>query len=76
MTGQYIWKKVHGLCIETGVDATPHSFRRYFATTIWDRMPDKDLHVLQQLMGHASPETTSKYLRTDRQAMCQAVDRL
>lgn len=76
LTPLYIWRRIRALCERTGVDVSPHSFRRYFATQIYARMPDKDIHVLQQLLGHSSPVTTARYLQTDRKAMCQAVERL
>lgn len=69
-------KRVRDLARRAGVEVTPHSFRRYFATEIWSRMPDKDITVLQALMGHASPDMTARYIRRNEDAMCQAVDRL
>lgn len=45
---------------------TPHDFRRTFAGTMLDG--GVDLATVQQLMGHASPATTSNYdRRPDRQ---------
>lgn len=69
-------RRVHALTQQAGVEATPHSFRRYFATEIWGRMPEKDITVLQALMGHTSPEMTARYIQRNESAMCQAVDRL
>ena len=71
-----VGKRVAKVCERAGVDATPHSFRRYFATRIWDTMPDKDIKILQTLLGHSSPTVTSRYIRTDAEAMAAAMSRI
>ena len=76
MSPSTISDRIRRLCRAAGVDATPHSFRRYFATQIWQTMPDKDMCVLQKLLGHTSPIMTMRYIETNRDALCQAVNRL
>lgn len=71
-----VGKRVQRICGRAGVDASPHSFRRYFATRIWETMPDKDIKVLQTLLGHSSPTVTSRYIRSDETAMAEAMSRL
>lgn len=67
---------VHKVCTSARVKATPHTFRRYFATMVWEAMPDKDIKVLQSLMGHTSPVMTLKYIERNDDAMVSAVKRL
>lgn len=43
---------------------TPHSLRHRFATDVWT--VDYDLLSVQQLLGHASPETTRRYVLPDQ----------
>lgn len=71
-----VGKHVKKVCERAGADATTHSFRRYFATRIWETMPEKDIKVLQTLLGHSSPTVTSRYIRTDAEAMAAAMNRL
>jgi integrase/recombinase XerC len=44
-----------------GIDATAHQFRHRFGTAGYAELPDP--FVLGQLMGHASPSTTRRYVR-------------
>ena len=76
MAAGTVGKRLRRVCERAGVDASAHSFRRYFATRIWDTMPDKDIKVLQSLLGHSSPAVTSRYIRTDAEAMAEAMSRL
>ncbi len=46
----------------------PHAFRHYFAKRYLEARPD-DLIGLQGLLGHASVDTTSVYLRRSREEM-------
>lgn len=48
-----------------------HALRHYFATTVYRKT--HDLRSLQKLLGHASIETTQRYVFTDQEAMDAAV---
>lgn len=62
-----------GIGVRAGLDKslTVHVFRRTFAT----RMTDKGcpLETLQELMGHASPTTTKRYIAKSQQRVHRAV---
>lgn len=53
---QSIWLTVKRYAARAGVDASPHDFRHLKATTLLNR--GADLSHVQDLLGHASPETT------------------
>ena len=76
ITAGTVGRRLRRVCERAGVDATAHSFRRYFATRIWDTMPDKDIRVLQDLLGHSSPDMTCKYIRRNESAMARAMGRI
>ena len=42
-------------------DFATHDYRRCYARRVWTRY--KDLHVLQELLNHANPATTMRYLK-------------
>jgi site-specific recombinase XerC len=44
-----------------GIHATPHQFRHYFASEVYD--VTRDLRLTQELLGHASPHTTAIYTK-------------
>ena len=71
-----VGRRIERLCDRIGIDATTHSFRRYFATRAWNTMPQKDIKVLQRLMGHTTPMMTLRYIREDEAAVYEAVNRL
>ncbi len=64
------------VCRAAGIDASLHSFRRYFATQIWRSMPDKDVRILQELMGHTSPVMTMHYITTREEDLAAALERI
>lgn len=76
ITPDTVGARMTRLCRRAGVDATAHSLRRYFATEIWHTMPEKDITVLQRLLGHAAIGTTALYIREDAEAMRTAMERL
>ena len=49
----------------------PHSLRHYFATTVYQRT--HDLRSLQRLLGHASIETTQRYVFVDQEDLEAAI---
>ncbi|MGH3735857.1 MAG: tyrosine-type recombinase/integrase [Micromonosporaceae bacterium] len=51
-----------------------HTLRHRFAARAYDAT--RDIGVVQQLLGHASPTTTAVYARADRTAMRDAVNAL
>ena len=48
-----------------------HDLRRYFATRAYDAT--RDLRAVQELLGHADPMTTAKYVHANDDAMAAAV---
>lgn len=57
-----------------GFNVTAHKFRHSFATELVRH--GVDLESVRQLMGHASLETTQRYLLVDSEWLQQAVDKL
>ena len=49
----------------------PHDLRRTFAQLLWERT--KDLLVVSSLMGHASIDTTRRYLQLDTERKIEAI---
>jgi site-specific recombinase XerC len=47
---------------------SPHAVRHYYATSI-----DADLRTMQELLGHADPATTAKYMDVNAQQKLNAV---
>lgn len=62
---------VKAISERTGIDFTPHSLRRLFATTA---VSVADIHVVQTLMGHSSIATTERYVRRDRNVLMDAME--
>jgi site-specific recombinase XerD len=54
-----------------GPDWTGHTLRHRFATKAYET--DRDLFAVQQLLGHARPESTAIYTRVPINAMSRAV---
>ncbi|MDE0650244.1 MAG: tyrosine-type recombinase/integrase, partial [Gammaproteobacteria bacterium] len=55
---QTVWMTVKRYASAAGVSASTHDFRHLKATTLLER--GADLSQVQDLMGHASPETTKR----------------
>ncbi len=58
LSPQSIWQTVKRWSALTGVEATTHDFRHTKASTLLNR--GAQLSEVQDLLGHASPETTKK----------------
>jgi integrase len=56
---------------EVGIDATIHQLRHWFGTETYRQC--RDLRVVQELLGHASPETTAGYAAISREGAAAAV---
>lgn len=59
---------------QLGITISAHQLRHTFATEMLRN--DADLLMIKELLGHASLETTQRYLKTDTKRMRAAVDRL
>jgi len=57
-----------------GVEATGHQLRHWFGTRLYQT--SHDLRLTQELLGHASPTTTSAYTAWARSDAAEAVDRV
>lgn len=55
-------------------DWTLHALRHRFATRAYSL--DRDVFTVQQLLGHASPATTRRYVALDTSSMRSTVDRV
>ena len=56
--------------VRNNIEFTPHSLRRLFATMLSDKTR---LEIIQSLMGHASINTTSRYIHRDINKLAQAL---
>ncbi len=75
LTGEAIRQILTRRTLATGLAAiTPHDLRRTYAGDLLDA--GADLPAVQQLMGHASPSTTSRYDRRGDKARRTAAERL
>lgn len=55
-----------------GEQWTLHTLRAYFATKTY--LIDHDVFAVQELLGHSSPETTRRYVRTDSSRLRRLVE--
>jgi site-specific recombinase XerD len=78
LTTLTVERAITKLAKETGVlerfNLTPHSFRHYFATRFLRHT--HDLALTQDVMGHASPQTTRIYAKTTKEDHIAAHERL
>jgi site-specific recombinase XerD len=58
-----------------GVDASAHQLRHAYATAVY-RKSGGDLRMTQELLGHASPSTTSIYVAWSQERAAKVVDGL
>lgn len=67
-----IYDRVRWLRAESGIElCTPHDLRRTYATRLYEKT--HDLEVVSQLLGHANPITTRRYLRLGEVSKREAV---
>lgn len=63
----YIWRYLHGL----GIEASAHALRHFFGSSLYHAT--KDIRLVQEMMGHASPQTTAIYVAFDPREAFHAV---
>lgn len=68
---QYISCNFNRALRDLGVEATAHQLRHWFGSNLYAQT--HDLRVVQEMMGHASPTTTSIYTAFDRQAAIEGI---
>lgn len=69
-----VWERLKEVGKRAGVDFAPHDLRRTFASTLLDA--GVDIVVVQKLMRHSDPRTTSRYDRRPVQVRAAAVKNL
>jgi integrase/recombinase XerC len=69
LSGHYVGQRLSAL-MPAGVSA--HGLRHRFATKVYQAT--RDVFVVQDLLGHASPETTRRYVDLGGDAMRRAVE--
>lgn len=75
LTGEAVRQLLRRRAFAAGVPAmSPHDLRRTYAGDLLDA--GADLPAVQQLLGHASPATTSRYERRGDRARRAAAERL
>lgn len=67
----YVYHHIRELGEITGIDLTPHSLRRLFATTA---IECADIHIVQTLMGHTSITMTERYIRRNQSELAAAME--
>jgi integrase/recombinase XerD len=73
LSPQSVWLVVKKYAALAGVESSPHRFRHTKASTLLER--GADLSMVQDILGHASPETTKRiYAHYSRQKLRQAFD--
>lgn len=70
----YVYKRMRLQMIRCSVPGTPHTMRHYFATQLV--RTGANLRIVQELMRHASLQTTQVYTLVTDDEMRHAIDRL
>jgi len=73
VTGHLLWRMLARSLHRAGIDvaATPHHLRHTFATRLIRE--GVDVRTVQELLGHASLQTTARYLHSDVESKRRAV---
>lgn len=67
----HISARISDFFVDLGIPATAHQLRHRFGTKLYEQC--RDIRVVQEAMGHSSPNTTAIYVRFSRTAMRSAV---
>lgn len=70
LTVDSVYSLFDRLYVKTGILATPHMFRRYFATERYKN--NWDMVLISHALGHKKLETTEKYLRIGPEMLSDA----
>lgn len=68
-----VQRAIKTACEENGIDGSnvsTHSFRKYYATTVY-RESGNDILLVSQLLNHSSVAITQKYLGIDKEKLAQ-----
>lgn len=65
-----LWRRIRELGREIGIDIHPHKFRHTAATMALQA--GAELRIIQELLGHASPITTSRYAKVGQKQLLKA----
>lgn len=72
-----IRKRLHSFAKKYGIPKEvlhPHEFRAFYARNVYDKC--KDLKFLQDLLGHASVQTTMRYLRKTSKGVGRRISKI
>ncbi|MFD1260360.1 MULTISPECIES: tyrosine-type recombinase/integrase [Entomomonas] len=73
MTLDRVSNVFQSLSIELSSRITPHRFRHTLGTDLM-KDPDRNLHLVKDLMGHTNLKTTLEYIETDISSIKQILD--
>lgn len=68
-----VQREIKAACEKLGIDSaniSTHSFRKYFATTVY-RKSEQDILLVSQLLNHSSIAITQKYLGIDKEKLAK-----
>ncbi len=74
LTANTVSQRTNRYLHSLGIPETIHQARHWFGTSVYRE--SKDLRLTQELMGHASPLTTSRYAAWDSDAAAAVIARL